>query len=112
MKGTTAGRGLPPAGIFRAGTGEGCGLGRSNCKGYLNLQLDWLLREATARDAGTQLRALTRCAPALDAARCIYELEPERLAGGSQRRTSELSDWIDSSSSRCVVRARNSSSVI
>src|SRR6187402_2925458 len=67
MKGTTAGRGLPPAGIFRAGTGEGCGLGRSNCKGYLNLQLDWLLREATARDAGTQLRALTRCAPALDA---------------------------------------------
>jgi hypothetical protein len=51
---------LPATGSFRSGTGEGRGMGRSNCKGYLDLQLDWSLREATLRFARAQLDALTR----------------------------------------------------
>ena len=99
MKGTTARRGLPVTGIVRAGTGEGRGLGRSNCKGYLDLQLDWLLREATACRARAQLRVQTRM-DGNDRATLPQEPEPARLAGGSQRRTSELSCCMDSSSVR------------
>jgi hypothetical protein len=106
MKGTTARCGLPLQGQSEPAPAKGAGWDGLTAKGAWTYSSTGRFREATLRWARAQSHPnarrceLSRSASPSGADRVLQPAVPARFAGGSQRRTSELSDCIDSSSSR------------